>query len=1378
MSRALLSLVLLTTLAAGAAAGEIRGRVLVDGKPASGVAVSVVPFEDGFAVARREARREEPPKALASSVTRTDGTFALSVPAAEGVLRLGLAAGGAAPSVLGRMLEARGEDVGDVRLGRAAALAGRLLDERGGAIVGATVTLWAGRGRPLDDLSLVEAVPQEATTKADGTFRFEAAGSEGNRLRFEGPGFATQERTGLRSGALVKPVAMTLGRVLRGSVTLSDRRSPSGSVLVRFEGRTTTRWVETRPDGSFLIDGAPAEPGAVVADAGDRGRASSPVAAGSATALTIALAPTASLRGRVVETETGRPLAGVRLVVRGEGTVFLARSSPDGRYEARGLAPQRYRVTADDDRFVPWTRSVAVAAGQAEDLDVPLVRGASLVGRVTAEDGAPIEGAIVSTVRPGEHPFQAFVRRMESGDDARVHTARDGSFRATRLPPGENQRLDVRHEEFEERSVGGIDLVAGKALSGVSVVLRRGLTVRGIAKDEAGRPLPGVEVQLSRPFEFTSRRGGMSMSFIGPGTSPRRETGHDGRFEFRGLKEGDYSLSATRPGLVRASVDPVKVVEGRPPETVELVLRPGVTISGYVRDRAGAPAAGWYVSGRPSGEGGGTAFGPGSLRTQEATGPDGAFLLEGLAEGVSYDLQLLGPSGLGSRRAGVTAPADDVELSVAGSGQIRGLVADAESGRPITDFQVSYLPDAQGGMRVVFRGPGGRGRGMGEPQPFHAEDGAFVLEDVPAGKWTVQATAAGYQKGSAAAVTVEEGGAAEAVEVRLSKGGVISGRVLESRTGRPVLDATVRAELSGGGAGPMIRIGGGQSENEAATDAEGRYEIAGLAPGTWTLTASHPDWSESTASVELKDAPVSAELRLGRGGSIGGTVTAAGRPVPGAQVGLAPAGEAGFSRSGPFGSDQGSLTDEGGRFRFDRLPPGRYTVSAALRSQSSTPVEVVLTGEETQDVALALAEGAVIRGAVSGLADAALGGVSVSASGPDQFFANTRTAADGTFELAGVPEGMIQLTANAGDFLTRSRSAGTTVTIAPGQAEATAEILFEDGYRVDGRVTRGGRPVPEAMVFAAPEGGSRRRASAQTDESGAFLLEGLQEGEYTIVASASRQPAPIRRKVTITGDMTVDLEAPPARIAGAVIESGTGRPLGEVAVRIDDEGGGIRFVTSATTDSTGRFSFEDVEPREYRLSFQKPAYQAETRQVTAAEETEVRVEMRRAEGIALVARDGIFATPLRGLTVRVVDGAGATVFTGSVPLDSDGRGEVPALRPGGYELRAESSGYAPVARPVGVPSAELTLTLTPGGTLEILVGPQTQALPQPTARLLGTDGRVYLPFIFSSDGKIRLSGPVRRLENVVPGRYVLEVEGGVRREVEIREGTPSSVSLP
>jgi hypothetical protein len=49
---------------------------------------------------------------------------------------------------------------------------------------------------------------------------------------------------------------------------------------------------------------------------------------------------------------------------------------------------------------------------------------------------------------------------------------------------------------------------------------------------------------------------------------------------------------------------------------------------------------------------------------------------------------------------------------------------------------------------------------------------------------------------------------------------------------------------------------------------------------------------------------------------------------------------------------------------------------------------------------------------------------------------------------------------------------------------------------------------------------------------------------------------------------------------------------------------------------------------------------------------------------------------------------------------------------------------------------------------------------------------------FTPDGKIRLGSPVRRLENVAPGRYTLQVEGGVSRDVAISEGGRAVVSLP
>ena len=1372
------ALALALSLVAPAFAGEIRGRVLVDGKPAAGVAVSVLPFEDGLAEARREARREAAPRPLATASSRPDGAFSLVLSApADAVFRLAFSGGGAPALRLDAFVAGGGQDVGDVRLPRAGALAGRVTDERGGPVVGADVTLWAGRGGLREAVAL-QAVPLTTSTRADGSFRFEAASEEGNALRVEAAGFASAGRSSLRAGALTRPLALAPGRVLRGTVLQADRRTPARGALVRYEGPGGGRGVVTSADGRFVLEGVPREAGSLVANAGEQGRVSAGVASSSVEPLALVLAPPSSLSGRVVDAETARPLAAVRLVIASGASRVLARSGPDGRYAVSGLAPERQRLEVDDERYVPWSRSVALLPGQAEAQDVLLVRAATLAGRVLNEEGAPIEGARLQLTRSGENVFAAFVRSMEGSGT--VRSGRNGAFVAKRLAPGERQRLDISHDDYEQRSIAGISLAPGATRSGLTVVLRSGLAVRGRVKDEDGRPLAGAQLTLSHSRTLRAGRGGVQMTIMGAGGEVRRETGADGRFEFRGLKAGDYSLAARRAGSTRTSVD-VKVAEAGS-EPVEIVLRPGASVSGFVRDRTGAPAAGFFVSAAVAG---GPTMGPGALAAEEPTGPDGFFAVDGLTTGESYDLSVMGPTGPAGRRAGVVAPAEGLELAVSGNGQLRGRVVDAESGRPVTDFDLRYEPDAQGQMRIMFRGSGRSGRGPFERHAFHAEDGAFSLDEVPAGRWLLQAYAPGYQPGSAAGLAVGEGETLEGVEIRVSRGGVVSGRVLDARSGRVVLDATVRAEQSGGPGMRMrsVVIGGQPGENESSTDAEGRYEIAGLAPGTWTLTASHVDWCESTTTVELKDAPVSADLRLGRGGSVSGVVSAAGRPVGGASVALSIAGEAGFRAgvgfSGP--TDQAALSDEAGRFRFERLPPGRYSLSASLREQSSNAVEAVVTGEENQEVQLSLGAGAVIHGVVTGLPEAQLASVRVSASARD-YFADTRTAAGGAFELTGVPEGAVTLSASAGDFLASMRSASTTVTIAAGQAEASAEIAFEAGFRVDGHVTRAGRPVTDATVFASPEGGGgrSRTASSRTDEGGGYVLEGLAEGSYTISA-LGQSAAPITRTVAVSGDTTVDLEAPPARLGGTVVEAEAGRPLAEVSVRIEsDAGAGAHFTSVSLTDSSGRFRFEDLEPGPYRVSFQKAAYQVEQRDLVAGDDpADARVELRRAEGIGIEAKDGLFATPLRGLFVRVVDGTGQAAFSGSVSLDSEGRGEIPAVKPGVYEVRAQSSGYAAVSLPgVAVPSRTIALALTPGGSLEIQAGPQTLALPKPTARLLGPGGRPHAWNVFSPDGAISLGEAVRSLENVAPGRYTLAVDGGATRELTISEGGRTSVALP
>lgn len=1381
MAWAAAGLVLLTACPAGA--GEIRGRLLVDKKPVGGASVEALALESPLLAAQREARRDEPRKPLVTVTSKPDGTFVLGLAATVNTpaFQLKISGAGAAPEVLDRVFEpAESDDLGDVTVGRAEVLAGRVVDSNKGPVVGATVTLLVGGGGFGPSGESSPAIRVTTTTGADGSFRFTAATERGNRLLVEAPGFAMMELSGLRSGAL-RPLALALGRVVTGTVVLADKRTPAPGALVRFEGAASGRWVEGRADGTFVLEGLPREGGRIVADAGERGRGSLPAPSGESgsTRPVVVLAPTGTLRGRVVDASTGVAIAGIRVKARRGGALFWDLSGKDGRYEIRGLMPGTFRVSADDPRYVPWIReAVAVTASPAAGQDVPLVRGATLLGRVVDEEGRPVEGATGRIARSGEHPVRFFMR-MEQGGAFR--TARDGTFKAQRLMPGANQRLTVDHDDYEARTIGGIVLSAGGTKSGLTVVLPKGLGVRGVVKDENGQPLPGADVEMVRAFTFQSGRGASQFSFIGgPAQQPRKETGPDGRFEFRGLAVGDYSLVATKRGYARERIDPVKVAEGQASEPIQMVLRPGASISGLVKDRAGNGVPGYRLSARPS-TGAPGPMGPffGGPMTEEPTGPDGSFLIEGLNTGETYELQLLGDTGPGPRKSGVAAPADGVEITVSGKGGIRGVVTDGE-GHPVPDFEVAYSPASRGGgggMRVSFRlGPGGRG--PGQKVPVHADDGGFVIEDVPAGTWDVEVTAAGYQRGRAAGITVEEGVVAEGAEVKLVKGPGLVGRVLDARASRPVLDATVRADLSTGR--PRMRMGPDAGDNETMTDADGRFEILGLAPGTYTLTASHPSYSEKSETVELKEGPAAIEIRLGLGGTISGTVLSAGRPVVGAAVSLGAAGE---GMRGPFGEEQQSVSDDAGRFRFERLNPGRYSLTASLRGQSSSPLDVALpTADASQDVSLLLAEGATIRGRVSGLSEAARAGVSVSANGPESYFASTRTGVDGTFELAGAPRGTINLNGRTGDFMTGSRTATSHVTIGEGQTEVAAEIVFEEGFRVDGRVTRAGRPVTDAGVSAFPESGGRS-ATDRTDETGAFSLEGLAEGTYTFTAFPmfGGEGAPIHRRVQITGDTTVDLEAPVARLVGTVVEVESGRPLSEASVEVEDpEPGTFGRRMMAVTDSGGRFSLDGLDPKAYRLVVRKPAYQTETRDVTPSEDAEVRVELRRGEGIGLVARDGIFGTPLRGVFVRVVDGVGTSVFSGSVSLDSEGRGEIPSLRSGQYEMRIGAGGYAWVTlRAVVVPAPTLSVALTPGGTLEIQVGPETGARPGVKARLIGADGQPYWPGSMAPpDYAFSLTPPVRRWETVAPGRYTVAVDGGLNRECDVREGGTVTVQLP
>ena len=228
----------------------------------------------------------------------------------------------------GRGAPAEGLGPGGTRPGRARRPRGRCF---GHAVAGRRT---AGAGRRLGAWQ-----PLTATTKADGLFRFEAAPPRRTGCESRPPALATSAAAGARGSARAPARDGARPGAARQRDPRRSSHSGQGPALVRFEGRTqTTRWVATRPDGSFLLDGAPREPGSLVADGGELrpclGRWS-PQA--PAEPVAIALAPTATLAGRVVEADSSKPLGGVRLVARGEGAPS-SRRAPSPR---RALLPSR-----------------------------------------------------------------------------------------------------------------------------------------------------------------------------------------------------------------------------------------------------------------------------------------------------------------------------------------------------------------------------------------------------------------------------------------------------------------------------------------------------------------------------------------------------------------------------------------------------------------------------------------------------------------------------------------------------------------------------------------------------------------------------------------------------------------------------------------------------------------------------------------------------------------------------------------------------------------------------------------------------------------------------------------------------------------------------
>lgn len=476
-------------------------------------------------------------------------------------------------------------------------LHGVVVDARGAPIAGARVEAfwfpWQRGSLGTGDLLQEEACGPGATTALDGTFALRLARGQQVNLRTSAQGFATSELAAFQAGERARIVLGAGVRVVFECVDEGGKGVPGAEVrLSRGEDESPGRnFVERRgdtgADGRCVFDGLPAGEWAYLwATHGRRAdvwrRARFPVSGGSVER--IVLAEGRTLRGTVRDAGSGAPIPGARV-----GASWTLRehvlTDAEGRYEFQGFGLEG--SMEDLGAAAEGYAREAARVGPADVYDFALARGCDLTGRIVGAGGGPVPGALLCVRGRG----------ADSGLPTYVHgvSGADGTFRIrgiacgivntlTAVAPGHGRYLldFASPAEVEPIDLGEVALPAARSVEGRVVF-------------DDGAAAPGVLIALEG---WNADRGRLI-----PGASPGFRTGAEreerrtddlGRFRFRDLAPGSYTLTCATPGYKPLPLD-VTVPDDADATGIELRLAGGHDLVVRLVEVGAGPVANMFV---------------------------------------------------------------------------------------------------------------------------------------------------------------------------------------------------------------------------------------------------------------------------------------------------------------------------------------------------------------------------------------------------------------------------------------------------------------------------------------------------------------------------------------------------------------------------------------------------------------------------------------------------------------------------------------------------------------------------------------------------------------------------------------------------------------